>query len=150
MKYCTPNWAISLLLAGAAMSGCASPRRLTMLAPVGPRSGSFTGDGASGHLRVFSATYEVSNGSDTMAYPHSDYKIYDARGAFLRLVRNRTGSSDELPDRVDLFPGNYNVIAESETQGTVSVPVIIKSRLTTEVKLERPPRTIVSNSVASN
>jgi hypothetical protein len=52
-------------------------------------------------------------------------------------VRNHVGAWDESPFRVSLPPGRYTIRAESEIDGDVSVPDIIKGAKTTVVNLQR-------------
>ena len=132
------------------LGGCASDKGVITLSPVGPKSSALEDGNGPGHLIVYNASHETVTREGAMAYPHDDYKIYNERRACIKRVRNRSGAEDELPARVDLPPGNYTVIAPSETQGAVAVPVMIKSGLTTEVKLEQPTRTITPSSMASD
>ena len=92
---------------------------------------------AAGSLIVYTAVELPSISSDTLFYPHTAYAIYDNHGAFLRGVRNHIGAWDEQPERVSLLPGNYLISAESELDGDVKVPVIIRSAKTTVVNLQR-------------
>jgi hypothetical protein len=132
------------------LAGCASNRGLITLSAVGPKSSALADGNGPGHLIVYNASHETMSREGAMAYPHDDYKIYNERRACIRRVRNRSGAEDELPARVDLPPGSYTVIAQSEKQGDVIVPVIIKSGLTTEVNLEQPTRSINPSSMASD
>ena len=130
--------------------GCAFDRGLVTLIPVGPKSSVSPGGNGSGHLIVYNASHEALSRDGAMTYPHDDYRIFDERKFCVRHVRNASGPGGEIPARVDLPPGRYTVITESELQGPVAVPVIIESGLTTEVKLEQPKRIITPNSMASN
>jgi hypothetical protein len=132
------------------LGGCASDRALITLSPVGPKSGALADGDGPGHLIVFNASHETVSREGAMAYPHDDYKIYNERRACIKRVRNRGGAEGELPARVDLPPGEYTVIARSEKQGDVIVPVMIKSGRTTEVNLEQPTRIITPSPMASN
>ena len=140
----------AILLVSVMFGGCASERGLITLSPVGPKSSGSAGGDGPGRLIVYNASYEIMNRDGAMAYPHDDYKICNERRACIKRVRNRGGAEGEIPARVDLPPGIYTVITQSETQGSVAVPVIIKSSLTTEVKLEQPKRTIMPNFMGSD
>ena len=149
-----PRFAILLKLAIlqglVLLGGCASDRGLPTLSLVEPSaSGTAEGRGP-GHLIVRNASHETITGDGVMAYPFDDYKIFNERRSCIKRVRNRGGAGSELPNRVDLPPGRYTVVASSEIQGPVAVPVLIKSGLTTEVDLERPARIITPNSAASD
>jgi hypothetical protein len=141
---------VALLPAMIVLGGCASGEKVVALSPVGPNSNASPGGNGPGHLIVHNASHEALTRYGAMAYPHDDYKIYNERGACIKRVRNCSGAEGEIPIRVDLPAGRYTVLAQSETQGAVAVPVIIKSRLTTEVNLEQPKRIITASSMTSN
>ena len=90
-----------------------------------------------GFLKVYSATEEHQDGDNTYRYPHTGYRIYARDGRLFKGVRNAIGSSDEDPANVRLPSGRYTVVADSETAGTVSVPVVIRTGKTTTLHLER-------------
>ena len=129
----------SSILLGALtmMTGCASDQKVTLLSPVGPDTGRIPGTKTPGYLVVYSDTENPINTGDTMYYPHTAYKIYDAHGSYVRFVQNHMSSSDETPARVSLPPGNYTIRAQSEIDGDVAVPVLIKGLRTTVVNLEK-------------
>jgi hypothetical protein len=85
---------------------------------------------AEGHLLVYSATDEVSDG-DVPFNAHSSYLIYTPNGKLFKSVENHMSRSDEIPERVSLPAGFYIVEARSANNGYVRVRVVIKpSRLT--------------------
>jgi len=90
-----------------------------------------------GFLNVYSATTEYQESDNTYRYPHTDYRIYTSDGRFLGWVSNSITRSDELSERVALPRGSYQIVAESETEGTVRVPVVIRTGRTTVLHLER-------------
>lgn len=114
--------------------GCASTP-ITDLQTVGPQH-----PARQGTLVVYSATEEHNDG-DVHYYPHTSYELYSQAGKHLRNVRNHIGPADEAPAAVPLPPGKYAIIAESEAQGLVRVPVEIADGLSTVVDLEKPGRT---------
>jgi hypothetical protein len=122
----------------AASNGCAGSNDVPVLKTVGPvpRTAKKTLP-AAGHLVVYSAVELPPIPSDTLFYPHTAYAIYDCRGAFLCGVRNHIGPWDETPECVSLPPGRYTVSAESEFDGDVVVPIIIRKGRTTVVELQR-------------
>jgi hypothetical protein len=128
----------SLLLGSlAAMTGCASDQKVTLLSPVGPDSGRVSGQKTPGYLIVYTETENPVNTGDLMYYAHTGYTVYDTHGAKVRYVRNHISTDDENPSRVSLPPGNYTVRAQSEMDGDVAVPVVIKGFRTTVVNLEK-------------
>jgi hypothetical protein len=128
----------AILVASLALTtGCASDQKITVLAPVGPDSPHPTENKTAGTLVVYSDTESPIMTSEVMYYPHSGYKIYDSRGAYVKYVPNHVSATDESPSRVSLPAGNYTIRARSEINGEVSVPVVIKGLRTTVVNLEK-------------
>jgi len=119
---------LSLGLAGAAAA------KETILPTVGPEIEHFQGPMV-GYLRVFTATTEKETG-ETYEYPHTDYRVCAPSGKVVAFVANGDGNLSGAPDTVELSPGKYIVHAESDKDGFVAVPVIIKGGHTTVVDLE--------------
>jgi hypothetical protein len=118
--------------------GCAESRQVTMLHTVGPTpSVANMRMRTMGNLIVYTAVQVPPISSDTLFYPHTPYALYDRQGVFLRGVRNHIGPWDEQPERVTLPAGRYLISAESELQGDVKVPIIIRAAKTTVVNLQR-------------
>lgn len=107
------------------------------LPAVGPRPPGIYEGVSGGYLKVFSATEEHQWGEGSYYYPHSSYRITDASGKTIKRVENHQTDIDERPETVELAPGTYTVIAQSENDGLVRVPVVIKRALTTAVHLEK-------------
>jgi len=128
---------VALAIAIAGLAGCTGSIPVTTLGAVGPaHCRSFTGR-APGQLCVLTATEEHNDG-DTMFYPHTEYVLYRENGLRLRSVNNHLSARDENPEIVSLPPGRYTVIAESEFDGCVKVPVCIGGGKSTIVNLEGP------------
>ena len=90
-----------------------------------------------GYLTVFSSTEETQWGDGAPYYVHTGYHIYDSTGTAVKWVANHDSSIDEAPEKVELAPGNYTVWAQSDKDGYVKVPVVIKVARTTAVHLEK-------------
>lgn len=122
-------------LLGAA--GCATnPAPVVTLNAVGPKPGRVQPPGPmQGWLEVYTATTEYNNGG-LMYYPHTAYSIQKEHGVFYKRVENRENPVDEKPQLVALPAGTYHVLARSDREGMVRVPVIIKEGRTTVVNLE--------------
>lgn len=71
-----------------------------------------------------------------MFYPHSEYSIYNSNGSRLRWVANHMSLRDETPETVSLPAGTYTVVADSDFDGQVKIPVRIAGGRTTRVNLE--------------
>jgi hypothetical protein len=89
-----------------------------------------------GYLTVFSSTQEAQWGEGSFYYPHTGYRIYDANGKSVKWVDNHNTSIDEAPQKVELAPGAYTVWAQSDKDGYVKLPVVIKLARRTVVHLE--------------
>ena len=94
------------------------------------------GELSHGALEVYSATDEFNDGG-TLYYAHGAYAIYTLDGELFKNVENHISRSDELPETVSLPVGSYTVMARSERDGYVSVPVMIRNGLRTIVDLGR-------------
>lgn len=127
------------ILCVLAMAGCATNSSMVTLAPVGPKTPEAIASGpVEGFLEVYSATTQYCNSDGGfMYYPHTRYSILNPEGSRLKWVENHTSQTDESPQKVSLPAGNYYVLAQSELEGIVKVPVLIKGGLTTVVNLER-------------
>ena len=105
----------------------------------GPEKRTFSGqnDQASfGYLKVFSSTQESQWGEGSYYYLHTGYRIYDSTGKAVKWVENHNTSIDEDPEKVELAPGAYTIWAQSDKDGYVKVPVVIKPARITAVHLE--------------
>jgi hypothetical protein len=94
------------------------------------------GESAKGALEVYSATDEFNDGG-TLYYAHSSYAIYTLDGKLFKNVENHISQSDELPQTVSLPVGSYTVMARSEKDGYITVPVMIRNGRRTIVDLDR-------------
>ena len=119
------------------LGGCETATPLVTLDTVGPEpAGVHPAGSPQGYLKVYSATGEFNDG-DLMYYPHSRYSIYLGNGTRYKRVENHTTPGDENPQLVTLPAGTYYVLAQSDLNGLVKVPVIIKGGQTTVVNLQR-------------
>jgi hypothetical protein len=108
-----------------------------------------------GWLVVYSATDAFEDG-DLPYYAHSSYAIYTTDGKVFKNVENHISRSDEIPEVVALPVGFYTVVARSERDGYVRVPLVIKAGQRTIVDLDLAEketykrRLQTSNRVASS
>jgi len=131
-----------LIAAGALLSGCATNNNELILAPVGPSaSQSAPMPSSNGTLVVYSAYKRNAdfNSRDPYRQEYSDYKILTADGQLFRKVHNNSGSISEDALTVELAPGNYRVVARSNGYGYVTVPVVIKAKQNTVLRLDGSP-----------
>jgi hypothetical protein len=110
------------------------------LALLGTTRGNEPGDTQSfkpqGTLEVYSATDEFNDGG-VPYYAHSSYAIYTVNGKLFKNVENHISRSDEIPETVSLPVGRYTVVARSEKDGDVRVPVVIRDERRTTLVLDR-------------
>jgi len=139
---------VGLCFATAALgiAGCAAPsEQVTVLKPVNAAplvSAARARPG--GHLVAYTPVILPPLNSTTLFYPHSSYAIYDRQGNLVREVRNHVGAWDETPERINLPAGRYTVRAQSDSPGTLEVPVIIRRDQTTVIDLARGNRYFVT------
>ena len=141
---------INLILGAAIVSmlaGCSSTP--IVLDPVGPAPPGATAPLREGKLIVYSATETINDG-EINYFPHTSYHIFTPDGKRFRTVNNHVGRNDETPEWVRLPAGSYNVRAQADGYGFVTVPVMIKWGRLTEVNLETWGRkkTPVTNEAA--
>lgn len=112
---------------------CASAPSTFVAETVGPARVVSNQQQESGFLTVYSATVWMTDGDSPTSLRHTDYEIDMPDGRFFDSVSN----SSEEPTRATLPTGAYTVVAQSDTSGTVSVPILIESGQTTVLHLER-------------
>jgi hypothetical protein len=124
----------TILSAALAVLGasCASAPPTIVREPVGPAF-AVINEEHNGFLTVYSATEWTSGDDAPRQLTYSAYQIDAADGSLFREVPN----GDQEPSRVILPKGSYTVVAESETSGTVRVPVIIETGRITVLHLEQ-------------
>jgi hypothetical protein len=91
--------------------------------------------GQLGSLMVYSATDAFEDGG-VPYYAHSSYAIYTTDGKLFKNVENHISRSDEIPEAVALPVGIYTVLARSEKEGYIRVPVVIKADQQTILDLD--------------
>lgn len=114
-----------------ALTACAAAPSTDIHETVGPALA--LKEAGAGSLIVYSATAWVNDPDGPSVLSYTDYQIEASDGALFKQVAN---GSDE-PARVVLPKGIYTVVAQSETSGTVAVPVAIETGKTTVLHLER-------------
>jgi hypothetical protein len=130
----TKTVGLLLLLACFFLGGQA--RAGVILPEAGPTDAGQNDRVSVGYLTVFSSTQESQVGEGSYYYLHTGYRIYDSTGKVVKWVENHDTSIDEAPEKVELAPGRYTIWAQSDKDGYVNVPVVIKLARTTAVHLE--------------
>ena len=126
---------VPLTFLGGSTYAQARDRCVLSPGPVRPGSWDDRTELPRGYLKVYSATDEFDDGG-VPYYAHSSYAIYAIGGKLLRNVENHISRSDEIPEMVSLPVGSYIVLARSEKDGYVRVPVIIKEGQRTILDLD--------------
>jgi hypothetical protein len=93
---------------------------------------------AAGTLLVYSATYPST--LEESEYPaHTDYTVATSSDTVIERVSNRAGSFDQRPASVNLPPGEYQVRAQYNRGGFVTIPVVIETGKITTLSLDGSP-----------
>jgi hypothetical protein len=132
LRYVNPGSLAVALFISLALLGTVRGNATGMAKSARPQAG----ESGKGALEVYSATDEFSDGG-TLYYAHSSYAIYTLDGKLFKNVENHISQSDELPQTVSLPVGSYMVMARSEKDGYVTVPVMIRNGRRTIVDLDR-------------
>jgi hypothetical protein len=133
------------LLSVLLTTGCVANRPQIVLDAVGPGSASTTTSLVDGALLVFSAPDPSAHFSGVPYHLYyTAYEINSADGTLLREVRNDSGGTIEGPAKVELPPGDYQVVARASGYGVVTLPVTIVAHHLTTVHLDG--RTFDTNS----
>jgi len=125
-------------VACALLAGCVSRNEMAM-DTVGPEPAtSAVSTSNSGTLIVYSA-YDPSadfNKRDVMRPEYTDYRILTVDGQLFKRVHNNTGSMQQRALPQTLSQGKYEVVAQADGNGVVTVPVTVEAGKTTVVHLE--------------
>ena len=131
------------LIASIVMSSCASAPPTVLQETVGPRVAAVHAGG----LQVYSRSiWTTADDLETPLLSFTDYDIQSADGTLFKRVVN----GDEEPDRVQLPNGHYTIVAQSDTEGTISVPIAIERDKTTVVRLDQGATMALGGSGSSD
>jgi hypothetical protein len=114
-----------------ALTACASAPTTDVHETVGPALA--LNEERTGVLIVYSATAWMRDSDGPSVLSYTDYRIEASDGTLLKQVTN----GNEEPAHVALPKGIYTVVAQSDTSGTVAVPVAIETGKATVLHLER-------------
>jgi hypothetical protein len=121
--------------AGIAKSGVVIEKHHELIGAVRPGASDYRTASAQGYLKVYSAPDESHDGG-LGYYSHSSYAIYTSDGQLFKRVENHRSRNDQSPELVPLPAGSYLVIARSDRDGDVSIPVAIKASQLTVLDLD--------------
>ncbi len=95
-------------------------------AQAGDKNPLFPAGSSQGYLTVYLTADEFNDGS-TWYFPHSAFAIYTIDGKLVKNVKSHF-SYDEIPEVLVALPvGSYIVVARSENDRYIRLPVVIKA-----------------------
>ena len=116
--------------------------------PIRPGNLDYPATSSQGYLTVYITTDEFNDGS-AWYFPRGFYAIYTIGGKLFKNVKSQHSADDEIPDVVTLPVGSYMVVARSEKDGYIRLPVVIKAGQRTILDLDLrekgSPRRIAHN-----
>lgn len=94
-------------------------------AQAGDKNPLFPAGSSQGYLTVYLTADEFNDGS-TWYFPHSAFAIYTIDGKLFKDVNSRF-TYDEIPEVVALPVGSYMIVARSEKDRSIRLPVVINA-----------------------
>jgi len=111
---------------GAPTSAQAGDRNPLFSGLIGPGNLDYPAGSSRGYLTVY-LTADAFNDGNAWYFPHSAFAIYTIDGKLFRNIKSRF-TYDEIPEVLVTLPvGSYIVVARSEKDRYVRLPVVIKS-----------------------
>ena len=126
-------------LACACLTGCASDSNQASIETVGPHPSAGADQNAdNGTLIVYSAFATDADFYNRNPYGrrYTDYKIMTSDGRLYQKVHNDNGTLTEDAQSVSLPAGTYQVRAQSNGHGNLTVPIVVAAHQTTILHLE--------------
>ena len=103
--------------------------------PVRPGNLDYPAGSIQGYLTVYITADQFNDGS-AWYFPRSFYAIYTIDGKLFKSVKSQHSADEEIPDVVALPIGSYMVVARSEKDRYVRLPVVIKAGQRTTLSLD--------------
>ena len=127
---------ISLFLfSGNSTIAQATGRNCVSREPIRARGSDYSPALPHGYLAVYLTADEFKNGN-AWYFPHSFFAIYTTDGKLFKNVTSQYFGDDETPEVVRLPVGSYMVVARSEKDGYIRLPVAIKAGQRTVLDLD--------------
>jgi hypothetical protein len=98
-----------------------------------PGNGDYPVESTDGSLTVYVTADEFN---DAWYFPHSFYAIYTIDGKLFKKINSQYSADEEIPDVVALPFGSYIVVARSEKEGYIRLPVVIEAGRRTILDLD--------------
>jgi hypothetical protein len=126
---------IPLALAiGGSTRAQAGDRNPLVPGPIRPGDLGYPAGSSQGYLTVYLTADEFNDGN-AWYFPHSAFAIYTIDGKLVKNVKSHF-TYDEIPEVVALPVGSYIVVARSEKDGHIRLPVVIKAGQRTILDLD--------------
>ena len=103
--------------------------------PIRPGNLDYPATSSQGYLTVYLTADEFNDGN-AWYFPHSAFAIYTIDGKLFKNVKSQLFTDEEIPEVVALPVGSYMVVARSEKDGYIRLPVAIKAGQRTVLDLD--------------
>ena len=111
---------------GGSTSAQAGDRNPLFPGPIRPGDLDYLAGSSQGYLTVYLTADEFNDG-DAWYFPHSAFAIYTIDGKLVKNVKSHF-TYDEIPEVLVALPvGSYMVVARSEKDESIRLPVVIKA-----------------------
>ena len=116
--------------------------------PIRPRDSECPAGSSRGYLTVYLRADE-SYDRNTWYFPQNLFAIYTIDGKLFKNVTSQLSADEEIPEIVALPVGSYMVVARSEKDGYIRLPVAIKAGqrrvLDLDLRQQGTPRRLARN-----
>src|SRR5438094_6580060 len=126
------------LIIGSSTIAQAKDRDPLFCGLIRPGGSDYPAGSSRGYLTVYLTADEFNDGN-AWYFPHSFFAIYTTDGKLFKNVTSQHLADDEIPEVVPLPVGSYMVVARSEKDGYIRLPVVIKAgqRMVLDLDLRR-------------
>ncbi|HTE90062.1 MAG TPA: hypothetical protein VK639_13965, partial [Terriglobales bacterium] len=123
---------LALLIGSSSIAQAADNSRL-FPGPARPGGLAYPAGLADGYLTVYLTADEFNN---AWYFPQNLFAIYLIDGRLFKNVTSQHLADDEIPEVVTLPVGSYIIVARSEKDGYIRLPVVIKAGQRTVLDLD--------------
>src|SRR5438270_7263010 len=123
------------LIIGSSTIAQATDRNPLFRRPISPRDSAYPEGSSRGYLTVYLRADEFNDGN-AWYFPQNLFAIYTIDGKLFKNVTSQHSADDEIPEVVPLPVGSYMVVARSEKDGYIRLPVVIKAGQRTVLDLD--------------
>jgi hypothetical protein len=123
------------LIIGSSTIAQAGDRNPLFPGPIRPRDLDYPAGSCRGYLTVYLTADEFNDGN-AWYFPQNLFAIYTIDGKLFKNVTSQHSADDEISEVVPLPVGSYMVVARSEKDGYIRLPVAIKAGQRTVLDLD--------------